>query len=194
MTNYEVTGHYLEFVGPNSHNAGGSSEKFYQVFIIENVLVIRYGRLGARPGQFSVTPCGSHEAAEDRGRKQLYAKRDKGYEEQTRVVFTIDQATYDATLAGRLDPIINDFDDAKESGAFSAEKAGVVQNLNDFADRATDLMQRANVAQSHEVAGLISEFHDLKSTWVEIDTRVKQVEVALMFTEQAVSQSFVSQR
>src|SRR5579885_1191544 len=68
------------------HYREGSSDKFYRVFLIGNIVHVNWGRRGTA-GQWQSKSLGSTYMAEDHATKQVYAKEAKGYVETGRAVF-----------------------------------------------------------------------------------------------------------
>lgn len=64
--------------GLELHYSGGSSDKYYRVFVIENVVVIHYGGRGTA-GQVTMHPHRTQAGATAKAREMADAKEAKGY-------------------------------------------------------------------------------------------------------------------
>jgi len=68
----------LEYVGPNSDNQSGKSQKFWQVEVYDKVVVRRWGRIGTA-GQTDRKVYRSYTLAMTEAEYQARKKHDKGY-------------------------------------------------------------------------------------------------------------------
>lgn len=88
---------YMEYVGPNDKNAGGKSNKYWEVAVFANpafkeprggqryLVVRRWGKYGAK-GQTKVEERWSEWSATDYARELKHKKREKGYTKEIDVI------------------------------------------------------------------------------------------------------------
>lgn len=70
--------HNLKFVGPNSKNVSGESNKFYRISSEGPNVIIHHGAIGTQ-GNYIVKPMDSTYMAQEFVRKQVAKKKAKGY-------------------------------------------------------------------------------------------------------------------
>lgn len=79
MTSTPDTPSIVTVFGWELHFAGGGSDKFYRVLIIDTLALINYGRRGGA-GQFVAHSRRTTASAQQKARELTNAKADKGYQ------------------------------------------------------------------------------------------------------------------
>jgi predicted DNA-binding WGR domain protein len=185
MTTLSVTGHYLEL-------RSDAHQKFYQVFITENnVLVRRWGRIGSPTGQFNVNVFTSYEDTQDQGLKSLYEKRGKGYTEVTQRVFTVDEEVIDDARRENLTGLISAYQRAAAVSDFEEQSTTVLGQYEKFAGRVQTLMDEATRGEA-DIIDTMEKLGDLKRAWAGIQEKHAEVQMALDIAESAVTQRLLS--
>lgn len=73
-----IQGEKVAVYGLELHYIGGTSDKFYRVFVIESTVLIHYGARDTA-GQCALHPFASQQAATGKAREMADAKEAKGY-------------------------------------------------------------------------------------------------------------------
>lgn len=179
-----VTGWYLEY-------RQGTSNKFYTVLIADNgVVITNWGRIGSE-GQGKIDKMPNFEAADDVGRRQLYAKKSKGYEAlATEVKFPVEEVVLNESCSrDRWNVIARLFAKARTEPQFEGDKQAVATHYQEFVKRASKLLDTASTRSFDEVW---AEGEELQEAWKELEDQHGQAKVTVDLLTQTLNQRLMS--
>lgn len=155
---------------------GGGSNKFYEVLISDDgTCVLHWGRIGTS-GQSSVTTMPTYDEAHDLGMRQVYAKKSKGYSQQSASKFVVEREHLRWAKDGNPAHLFLEVNNARRDGQYSGVKDAVLTHYTDLAEKAQALMNRAERGDLVEVS---DEYEALEQAWEAIQDKHAEIEVAM---------------
>lgn len=182
-----LTGWHLEY-----RVAASNSFKFYTVVIAENgVVVTVWGRIGTR-GQGKIQKLPDHSSADDVGKKQLYAKKSKGYVtvlDAVNFTMSVEEVTQALRVPGDVHAFTRVLHVVSREPAYEKDKKAVATYYDQFVNRAQSLMTTAGDRPFEEV---MAEFRELKEAWATIDKKHGEAMVTIGLINQMLTERLAS--
>lgn len=179
-----IVGWYLE-------NRIGNHSKFYTVLVADNgVVALAWGKIGTQ-GQSKIQKLPTHDAADDVGRRQVYAKKSKGYSAvHSEVKFTMDgDELARACSLNDAFALTRTFAKALREPQFQGDAQAVAKHYDDFVAKAQRLMDKAG---SMPFDAVYADFEELEAAWNEINDKHSEAETTLSLTKAILQQSLLS--
>lgn len=191
MSMSEIQHWHLRMVDPAKN-----SKKFYRVSLTQDgIVVLHWGRIGTS-GQAKVERRTDYEDGKALALRQVYAKREKGYEqaEEGRFVFNYDQLDTlmpaqegTSSAAQRLaDTIARNFQRAIGEGELVAKKDHALKVLDDFIHQAQIFIESAQQRDDDEE--LMETYSKLQDAWSELSDRYDTAQIAMQMAQAALQQ------
>lgn len=169
-------------------NAAQNSNKFYEVFIVDNgVCVLRWGRIGTA-GQ-SKAHAGTYTDVESVGLRQVYAKQGKAYKAvQSDFKFVVDEETVDNARRGNTAGLAKACTEARADGQFGGARDAVLKHYADFSTQVQELLHNA---ATYDFEVVIEEYDALEKVWADIEDKHREVVTAMSLAKQTLMQKLV---